>query len=155
MALGDLYEFAGKPRTVDMSKGGFRFPAALHLNTNLQQFDAAVLAGLKNEYESHQQLIEDIAVVHAELLFIHPFREGNGRTARLLANLMAEKAGHALITQVSIWDTKTSEGAAYLRQPLLFKSIATIVKELCKRLIFVKLYPFEQYYKIITLIVHQ
>ncbi|MGP8215608.1 MAG: Fic family protein [Bacteroidia bacterium] len=37
------------------------------------------------------------AKVHAELLFIHPFREGNGRTARLLANLMAAKAGHKLL----------------------------------------------------------
>jgi cell filamentation protein len=42
-------------------------------------------------------LIRDIARVHAELLFIHPFREGNGRTARLLANLMAAKAGHKLL----------------------------------------------------------
>ena len=33
-------------------------------------------------------------MVHGELLYIHPFREGNGRTARLLANLMAYKAGY-------------------------------------------------------------
>jgi len=39
-------------------------------------------------------LIRDIAVVHGELLFIHPFREGNGRTARVLANLMSRKAGY-------------------------------------------------------------
>lgn len=32
-------------------------------------------------------------MVHGELLFIHPFREGNGRTARILANLMVRKAG--------------------------------------------------------------
>jgi len=42
-------------------------------------------------------LIKNIAVVHAELLFIHPFREGNGRTARLLATLMAAKAGYNLV----------------------------------------------------------
>ena len=45
-------------------------------------------------YKSREQLINDIAIVHGELLFIHPFREGNGRTARLLANLMCRKAGY-------------------------------------------------------------
>ena len=42
-------------------------------------------------------MIKDIAIVHAELLFIHPFREGNGRASRLLATLMAAKAGHNLV----------------------------------------------------------
>ena len=32
-------------------------------------------------------------MVHGEFLFIHPFREGNGRTARILANLMSRKQG--------------------------------------------------------------
>ena len=35
-----------------------------------------------------------MGAVHGVLLFIHPFREGNGRTARLLANLMLEQQGH-------------------------------------------------------------
>lgn len=52
---------------------------------------------IRNEYKDISELIEDIAKVHAELLFIHPFREGNGRTARVLANLMAEKAGYGRI----------------------------------------------------------
>jgi len=39
-------------------------------------------------------LISDIAIVHGELLLIHPFREGNGRTARILANLMCRKQGY-------------------------------------------------------------
>lgn len=38
-------------------------------------------------------LIEAIAVVHIELILIHPFREGNGRITRLLANVMAMQAG--------------------------------------------------------------
>ena len=36
---------------------------------------------------------EKIAIVHVELLLIHPYREGNGRTARLLATLLAYQAG--------------------------------------------------------------
>ena len=44
-------------------------------------------------YKNKKDLIRDIAVVHGELLFIYPFREGNGRTARIIANLMAWKQG--------------------------------------------------------------
>ena len=51
------------------------------------------MSKLKNKYESQENLIKDVAIVHGELLFIHPFREGNGRAARLLANLMLRKAG--------------------------------------------------------------
>ncbi|MDQ3140896.1 MAG: Fic family protein [Bacteroidota bacterium] len=46
------------------------------------------------ERKTKEDLIGDIGVVHGELLFIHPFREGNGRTARLIANLMSRKAGY-------------------------------------------------------------
>ena len=40
------------------------------------------------------ELIELTAPAHAEFLFIHPFREGNGRTARLFSNLVALKHGY-------------------------------------------------------------
>ena len=49
---------------------------------------------LKNSYNNRKELIFDIAKVHGEFLFIHPFREGNGRTARILANLMTRKQGY-------------------------------------------------------------
>jgi cell filamentation protein len=57
-------------------------------------FDAEILNNLPDSYSTDENFIRDIATVHAELLFIHPFREGNGRTARLLANLMAHKQGY-------------------------------------------------------------
>lgn len=97
LALSHLYTFAGKPRTVNISKGGFMFPGALALDNALKELDKNILKKLTRNYNSEEQLIKDIAKVHAELLFIHPFREGNGRTARLLANLMAAKAGHKLL----------------------------------------------------------
>lgn len=93
LALGHLYAFAGKYRDVNLSKGGFPFAAARFLPETMEAFDKDILSGLENEYQDRSELIRDIAVVHAELLFIHPFREGNGRTARILANLMARKQG--------------------------------------------------------------
>ena len=97
LALGHLYDFAGKTRSVNISKAGFMFAPAMFLEQTLNEFDKNILHKLPDSYDSDEVIIKDIAIVHAELLFIHPFREGNGRTARLLANLMAAKAGHKLL----------------------------------------------------------
>jgi cell filamentation protein len=94
LSLGHLYSFAGKYRTVNMSKGGFLFPAAQFIFRSMETFEKEVLSTLPNKYENKESLIKDIAIVHGELLFIHPFREGNGRTARILANLMVRKQGY-------------------------------------------------------------
>ncbi len=94
LALSHLYSFAGKYRTVNMSKGGFLFPAAQFISRNMNAFDNEILSTIPNKYTEKESLIKDIAKVHGELLFIHPFREGNGRTARVLANLMARKQGY-------------------------------------------------------------
>ena len=59
----------------------------------MDYFEKEILLKLPAKYESNQALIKDIDKVHGEFLFIHPFREGNGRTARVLANLMARKQG--------------------------------------------------------------
>jgi len=94
LSLGHLYSFAGKYRTVNMSKGGFLFPAAQFINESMDSFEKEILSVLPNRYESKESLIKDIAKVHGELLFIHPFREGNGRTARVLANLIVRKQSY-------------------------------------------------------------
>lgn len=92
--LSDIYEWAGHYRTVDMSKGGFQFPPAHMIEANMAAFEAATLrehtpctaAGLPT-------VTWHIARVYAELLLIHPFREGNGRLARWLSDLMTLQAG--------------------------------------------------------------
>lgn len=93
LALSHLYSFAGELRSVNLSKGGFAFPSARFLDKSMKELEESILNKLPATYKDQNELIRDIAKVHAELLFIHPFREGNGRTARVLANLMARKAG--------------------------------------------------------------
>lgn len=93
-ALKHLYSFAGEYRDVNMSKAGFPFPAAKFLPNSMTEFQDEVLSKLPSKYDNQDELIRDIAIVHGELLFIHPFREGNGRTARILANLMCRKQGY-------------------------------------------------------------
>lgn len=85
-ALGKLYSFAGKLRTVNMSKGNFSFPPAGFLAQSMQDFEVEFLDPLKNV--SDDELLVQLARMHAELLFIHPFREGNGRTVRLFTNII-------------------------------------------------------------------
>ncbi len=92
-ALGHLYSFAGKYRDVNLSKGGFPFAAARFLPEIMKEFEKETLSKLPNKYSSKDELIKDIAKVHGEFLFIHPFRDCNGRTARILANLMSLKQG--------------------------------------------------------------
>lgn len=94
LAFEQLYTFAGHYRTVNISKGGFVFPAALFIPQSMQLFEDSILNQLPDKYNDKQQLVKDVAKVHAELLFIHPFREGNGRTARILANMMMRKQGY-------------------------------------------------------------
>ena len=72
-ALKHLYSFAGKLRNVNLSKGGFPFAAAKFLPEAMFEFEKDILSKLKNKYSSKEDLIQDIAIVHGELLFIHPF----------------------------------------------------------------------------------
>lgn len=94
LALSKVYGFAGQLRTVNMTKGGFLFPTAKFLPKITHDFEKKVLVRMPNYYDSKYELIKDIAHVHAELLFIHPFREANGRVARILANMIAVKQGY-------------------------------------------------------------
>jgi cell filamentation protein len=94
-ALGKVYGFAGQYRSVNLSKGGFTFPATRFLPQSMTQLEQQMLLTLPPTWPDPADLVHDVARVHAELLFIHPFREGNGRTARVLANLMAYRNGSA------------------------------------------------------------
>lgn len=96
--LGSVYDWAGAYRTVNMTKGDFLFAASHLIPTLMQQFDDNCLrrfTGCEGMDDAH--LCEALAVCHVELIIIHPFREGNGRLARLLATLMALQAGAPLL----------------------------------------------------------
>ncbi|MCL4498840.1 MAG: Fic family protein [Chloroflexi bacterium] len=92
--LGEIYEWAGSYRTVDMSRDRFMFPPAHSVAENMEKFERDFLDPLTPcQARTVGLACEAIAKVHAELLLIHPFREGNGRLARWLANIMFAQAG--------------------------------------------------------------
>lgn len=92
--LGGIYSWAGEWRRVNMGKGGFQFASARLVPALMADFEHDVLAretpccGMGQE-----RLVTALARTHAEFILIHPFREGNGRLARLLNTLMALQAG--------------------------------------------------------------
>lgn len=88
--LGDIYPSAGKYRTVGMSRDGFPFAASSQIPKLMTEFEKKILSSYTPcHYLDTDELAYALSVVHVELIVIHPFREGNGRTARLLADLMA------------------------------------------------------------------
>jgi cell filamentation protein len=86
-ALAHLYTFAGKLRTVNMSKDSFAFPAASFLPQEMDNFEKEFLLQA-DTFADMEAFVRHLARMHAELLFIHPFREGNGRSIRLFTNLL-------------------------------------------------------------------
>lgn len=93
--LGDVYEWAGKYRRVNVSKDDFTFAGAAHIPALMRDFEQEVLKKLTPcNFKTLEEVSRAIAIVHVELVLIHPFREGNGRSARLLADLMAMQADY-------------------------------------------------------------
>ena len=96
--LGNVYDWAGQYRSVNMSKDGFPFAVAHLVPGLMQKLNDNFLSRYTpcNEMDE-EELINALAVVHVELILAHPFREGNGRLSRLLASVMALQAGQPLL----------------------------------------------------------
>jgi len=91
--LGSIYPWAGEYRSLNLGKGGFQFAAATEVPRLMREFEQRELARYTPcRFTAELEIARALAVVHAELVLIHPFREGNGRCARLLALLMAFQA---------------------------------------------------------------
>lgn len=91
--LSSVYPWAGCYRQVTMSKGGFPFAAPAHIPALMKDLEEIVLQRHTPCSGTLQDVALSLANVHVELVLIHPFREGNGRIARLLALLMGLQAG--------------------------------------------------------------
>lgn len=75
-----IYDFAGKIRDVNIAKGNFRFAPVMYLETALKHID-----------NMPQSTYDEIIEKYVEINVAHPFREGNGRSARIWLDLMLKK----------------------------------------------------------------
>lgn len=76
----DIYDFAGKVRSVNIAKGGFRFVPAMYLLDALIQIE-----------RMPQSTFDEIIEKYVEMNVAHPFREGNGRSTRIWLDLILKK----------------------------------------------------------------
>ena len=76
----DIYEFAGEIRKVNMAKGNFRFAPLMYLDAALENID-----------KMPQSDFDEIIEKYVEMNIAHPFREGNGRSARIWLDHMVKQ----------------------------------------------------------------
>lgn len=111
----DIYDFAGKIRTVNISKGNFRFAPLMYLET-----------AIKNVDKMPQNTFDEIVEKYVEMNIVHPFREGNGRSMRIWLDMMLKKQ----IEQVVDWSKIEKEDylMAMERSPIKDIEIKYILK---------------------------
>ena len=78
--FGEIYEFAGEVRTVNIAKANFRFAPVMYLK-----------AAIENIEKMPQSTFEEIVEKYVEMNIAHPFREGNGRSTRIWLDLILKK----------------------------------------------------------------
>ena len=76
----DIYDFAGKIRTVNIAKGNFRFAPLMYLEAALENID-----------KMPQSTFDEIIEKYVEMNIAHPFREGNGRSTRIWLDCILKK----------------------------------------------------------------
>ena len=112
----EIYDFAGQIRTVNVSKGNFRFAPVMYLSASLENID-----------RMPQQTFDQIVEKYVELNIAHPFREGNGRSMRLwLDHLLKAELG-----QVVDWSQVDKEDylLAMERSPIRDTEIKHVLKQ--------------------------
>ena len=109
-----LYDFAGKIRTKNISKSGFRFANALYLKEALAKIE-----------QMPENSFEEIIAKYTEMNVAHPFMEGNGRTMRIWLDMLLKKK----LQKVVNWQfvDKTLYMQAMERSPINDLEIRTLL----------------------------
>ncbi|AJI46382.1 Fic family protein [Francisella philomiragia] len=113
--FGDIYDFAGKVRDVNIAKGNFRFAPLMYLEVSLKNID-------KMPQRSFDEIIEK----YVEMNIAHPFREGNGRATRIWLDLILKNE----LGQVIDWNVVGKEDylSAMERSPVKDVEIKVLLK---------------------------
>ena len=112
----EIYEFAGKIRTENISKSNFRFASAMYLKEALEKID-----------KMPQSNFDEIIEKYIEMNIAHPFREGNGRSARIWLDMILKKE----IKKVVDWSKvdKSDYLLAMERSPVKSTEIKVLLKD--------------------------
>jgi len=111
--MGEIYPFAGEWRTVDLHKGDgpTRWPLPpCGIQPLMEVLERDVLARSPFLSENDEELFKYIAEVMCEFLALHPFREGNGRTAFIVGNLMLMQND---LVPLDVYDRRKDEASYF------------------------------------------
>ncbi len=114
--FGDIYDFAGKVRKVNMSKGNFRFVPLMYLDE-----------ALRNIEKMPQSTFDEIVEKYIEMNVAHPFREGNGRSTRIWLDLILRQELNMVVDWSKI--DKDDYLLAMERSPIKDIEIKYLLKE--------------------------
>ena len=135
----EIYDFAGKIRTVNISKGNFRFAPVMYLQAALDNID-----------KMPQSTFDEIVEKYVEMNIAHPFREGNGRSMRIWLDLIFK----AELQKVVDWSKVDKEDylLAMERSPIRDIEIKYILKnaltdEINSREVYMKGIDHSYYYE--------
>ncbi|MFA6460544.1 MAG: Fic family protein, partial [Patescibacteria group bacterium] len=92
--LNHLYDWAGKVRTVNISKDEMLFVPVKYIDKVLVEFNKLLTTTSPKQSNPNSEISQKLAIIHNEFNVIHPFREGNGRTIRLFLDLIAVSVGN-------------------------------------------------------------
>lgn len=96
--FGELYAWAGRWRTVTISKPGVTWPPPLFIAKPMDEFEQNVLQRFPvKALADDDKFCDAVAEIQGEFLVVHPFREGNARTIKLLTDLLAAQTGRPLL----------------------------------------------------------
>jgi cell filamentation protein len=89
----DIYAWAGKKRMVEISKDGKQFFPTSYFDNAFRYIDQLIVDFKKNPTDNKKLLAEKLAEILDNVNYLHPFREGNGRTQREFLRLVASEKG--------------------------------------------------------------
>ena len=92
----DVYEWAGKQRTVEISKDGKQFFPISHFDNAIVYINSLITDYKRLDKGNKQKLADALALILDNVNFLHPFREGNGRAQREFLRLLALEKGWLL-----------------------------------------------------------
>lgn len=92
----DIYAWAGRKRTVEISKDGKQFFPTSHFDNAFRYIDQLIVEFKKIPNNNKRKLAEKLAEILDYINYLHPFREGNGRTQREFLRLLALEKGLVL-----------------------------------------------------------
>ena len=114
--FAEIYDFAGQVRDVNIAKGNFRFAPVIYLKEALENID-----------KMPQGTFDEIIAKYVEMNVAHPFREGNGRSARIWLDLMLKKELNLVVDWSKV--NKDDYLLAMERSPIKDLEIKHLLKE--------------------------